>query len=249
MDAARSLILHEMRIGPQWQLRKLEASLVIEKCDSDVPLESIAIDSDASFDVPTSLIAPNAPATSDLSWPVLIDQLNECHACSARTTDQAPQLGRGSLQPKVLVIGEFVNAQEHHGNSVYVGDAGALMSNMLASIDLNLDKDVFICKSMRCFSPSQELQEAKNEPCLNACAHFLQKQVDLLRPQLILCLGRKASIPLMGVEFAETAKRAQVYDYHGIPLILSLPPEILLKQAKYKREAWNDLCLLRSLLD
>ena len=264
MDATRSIILHELRIGPVWQLRKSEESVLSKQneqneqndlSESGEPgglgnvSELVKLTPEPLPATDNSLESPSAKASGALTWSELSGQLSACQACSARTTSQAPQLGRGNVHPKVLVVGEFLNRHEHDSNSVYVGEVGELLSNMLRSIGLSLDVDVYACKSVRCFAPTKTFADAENEVCITSCAHFLQKQVDLLQPQLILCLGRKASISLMGMEFAETAKRAQVYDYQGIPLILSLPPETLIAQAKYKREAWKDLCLLRSLLD
>lgn len=258
MDATRSVILHELRIGPVWQLRKAEESVLVMQNELNNPREPnepgsvselVTLAPETLPAANNALESPSTKATVALTWSELSGQLNACQACSARTTSQAPQLGRGNVHPKVLVVGEFLNQHEHDSNSVYVGEVGELLSNMLRSIGLSLDVDVYACKSVRCFAPTKTFADAENEVCIASCAHFLQKQVDLLQPQLILCLGRKASISLMGMEFAETAKRAQVYDYQGIPLILSLPPETLIAQAKYKREAWKDLCLLRSLLE
>jgi DNA polymerase len=236
MDVFRSAILHELGIGPRWLLRKPDSPQTFAVMEQRV---------DASVnDVSHGF---NAPST-DFSMEGLRQSLLDCFACSARSTSMLPLLGRGSLRPKVLLIGESIDLSESEANSVYIGEEGDLLEKMLNSIGLSLSADVYACKSIRCNPGTEIINQDELNLYATTCGHFLRKIVDLLQPQLILCLGRNASISLMGIDFSQSAKRSQVYDYQGIPLLMSLPPDILLMRPKYKQQSWKDLCLLKSIL-
>ena len=139
-------------------------------------------------------------------------------------------------------MGEAPGAEEDAQGEPFVGQAGKLLDNMLASISLNRRERVYIANVVKCRPPGNrnpELAEAA------ACAPFLDRQIDLIAPKLIVALGKVAAVRLLGREASIASLRGQVLNYRGRPLIVTYHPAYLLRSLMDKAKAWEDLCLIQ----
>jgi len=120
----------------------------------------------------------------------------------------------------------------------FVGRAGKLLDNMLAALGLDRRRDVFIANVLKCRPPGN--RDPKPEEAL-ACRGYLDRQIALIEPQVIVALGRVAAQSLLGTERKLGALRDEVHDYHGVPLVVTYHPAYLLRAPADKARAWQDL--------
>jgi DNA polymerase len=165
-----------------------------------------------------------------------------CRLCSGRTH---PVFGQGVASPLVLVVGEGPGAEEDASGLPFVGPAGKLLDKMLAAIGLSRESNAFIANVVKCRPPSNR-DPAPDESA--ACMPYLERQIGLLSPQYILCLGRTATRALTGSEEGITRLRGRFFDWHGIPLVGTYHPSAILRDESLKRPAWEDLKALKERL-
>ena len=164
--------------------------------------------------------------------------------------------GQGHSKPLVMVIGEGPGADEDKAGKPFVGRAGQLLDKMLDSIGLSRDKNCFIANMVKCRPPGNR------DPLpleLAACFPFLERQIYILKPELILCVGRIAAQSLLKKSTGINALRGEFHSFHlskekeshrnAIPVLCTFHPSALLRDESLKRPAWEDLKLLRSKLD
>jgi DNA polymerase len=171
-----------------------------------------------------------------------------CAACPLCKTRTQAVPGEGVDRPLVLVIGEGPGADEDASGRPFVGRAGKLLDDMLASrgqIGLYRDKNCFIANVVKCRPP--ENRDPLPEETV-ACAPFLARQIALLKPLLILAAGRIPAQTLLNTEEGIGKLRGRFYDYGGIPLLPTYHPSALLRKEELKRPAWEDLKTLRAKL-
>lgn len=194
---------------------------------------------------------PNIAAKQEEKHPLSLEELEEkiklctrCQLCKTRT-NCVP--GEGVKNPDVLVIGEGPGEEEDKQGRPFVGPAGQLLDKMLASIHLDRNVNCYIANTVKCRPPynrDPEPQEAA------ACRAFLDAQIHILKPKIILLVGKVALRNIMNIqgEISLRRYRGQIYDYNGIPMIVTYHPSALLRNADYKRPAWEDLKFFRSKL-
>jgi DNA polymerase len=154
----------------------------------------------------------------------------------------------GSQQASWLVVGEAPGEEEDRRGEPFVGKAGALLDQMLAATGLTRAADgaeppvarAFIANTLKCRPPANRNPSPEE---MAACAPFLQRQIELLQPRLILALGRFAAQALLGSTEPLGRLRGRVHSHRGIPVIVSYPPAYLLRSPQDKALAWDDLCL------
>jgi len=144
-----------------------------------------------------------------------------------------------------MVIGEAPGADEDAKGEPFVGKAGQLLDKMLLSIGLSRFSNCFIANTIKC-RPPQNRDPLPEEDA--ACSHFLQAQIDLLRPAAILAVGRVAAQHLLKTTDGINRLRGQFFDYQGIPLMPTFHPSALLRDESLKRPAWEDLKKFRGRL-
>ena len=195
-------------------------------------------------------LVPSRPAEDRLpgddSMAAVAADAARCLACrlAAGRTRVVP--GQGPERPFVMVIGEGPGAEEDKTGLPFVGPAGQLLDKMLASIGLSRDENCFIGNIVKC-RPPMNRDPAPDEQA--ACARFLDRQIALLRPKVFLAVGRIPAQSLLGVKDGIGRLRGKVYEYKGAPLVATYHPSALLRDESLKRPAWEDLKLLRSVLD
>lgn len=167
-----------------------------------------------------------------------------CDKCSLSKTRKNFVFGAGTAYTDILVIGEAPGADEDEKGLPFVGAAGQLLTKMLSAINLERDK-IFIANILKCRPP----QNRKPNPAeIATCLPILKKQIEIINPVAILLLGATAANTILGNEKSVGSLRGIVHYYNQIPAIVSYHPSALLRDASYKKPAWDDLQRFERLL-
>ena len=237
MSWEREHLLREMGLGPVWKLRVVPADAAVELAPIAAP---------AAVGPRMSVAADPVATRSDqgaMSWEELrtaVAACRKCHLCEAR---KQAVLGVGDVNADWLFVGEGPGAEEDQRGEPFVGQAGKLLDNMLAAIGLRRGSDVYIANAVKC-RPPENRTPAPEETA--ACLPYLERQVELIQPKLIVALGRPAAQTLLQTEVKIAAARGRLHDYRGIPVIVTYHPAYLLRTLQDKAKAWEDLCFMRS---
>jgi uracil-DNA glycosylase family 4 len=175
----------------------------------------------------------------------MVQAVDACRRCQlyAAATQGVP--GEGPAQADVMVVGEAPGANEDATGRPFVGAAGQLLTKILGSVDLRRE-DVFICNVMK-HRPPGNRNPTPDE--VAACSPYLVRQVELVKPKVILALGTFAAQTLLSTRLPIGKLRGQVHRYHGVPLIVTYHPAALLRNPGWKRPTWEDVRLARRVLD
>ncbi|MBX9847691.1 MAG: uracil-DNA glycosylase [Rhodocyclaceae bacterium] len=258
MNPQRDRILHELGLGPQWRLREqaaiddvAEPIGAAEAASSSISAESSPAAASSTQAIrrvssPAS-VSEFVPVTGSvnaaaLDWEGLANAVAECRACSLCQTRKQAVLGIGDTQANWLFVGEGPGAEEDERGELFVGQAGKLLDAMLAAIDLRRGENVYIANAVKCRPPNNRTPEPEETA---ACWPYLERQIELLQPKLIVALGRPAAQSLLQREVKIGAARGELFDYKGIPLIVTYHPAYLLRNLQDKAKAWEDLCFAR----
>lgn len=181
-----------------------------------------------------------------------------CRKCTIGATRTRSVFGEGDPCAALLVVGEGPGETEDTLGRPFVGRAGDLLEKMLAAIDIARE-DVFICNTVKCrptFDDGRRLRNRAPEPDeMKNCRPYLDEQIDLIRPRIILALGAPAAKSFMGEKFSISKQRGQWYDGPGgIPVIATFHPAYILRQTggeltAMKRLVYDDLKAVRTRLD
>lgn len=169
-----------------------------------------------------------------------IRQCQRCKLCWGRTK-AVP--GTGVLNPAVLVIGEGPGADEDAQGLPFVGVAGQLLDKMLGAISLSRSTNCYIANIVKCRPPKNRDPEPEES---DACRSYLEAQIAILKPTMILAVGRIAIQNLLGTSQGIGQLRGRFLDYNSIPLMATYHPSALLRNQDLKRPAWEDLKLFKS---
>ncbi len=156
-----------------------------------------------------------------------------------------PVFGVGHPEADLLVIGEAPGADEDEQGEPFVGRAGKLLTKILQSIGFERE-DVYIANILKSRPPNNR----KPEPAeVQAHLPILHKQITLIRPKLVLCVGKTAGTSLLGLQSTLGEMRGTFHDYHGLPVLVTYHPAALLRNGNWKRPTWEDVQLLRTRYD
>ena len=230
---------------------------VTPEFNDDVEPEPAVTSSANSEPVPVSTTsAASEPVTTTTttspseSHGMTISELNSkilrCTRCQLARTRNNVVPGQGVEHPLVLVVGEGPGYDEDIQGMPFVGKAGKLLDKMLAAIQLDRNTNCYIANIVKC-RPPQNRDPLPEEQA--ACISFLEAQIHILKPKMILCMGRISGQKLLDTETPVGQLRGQFHDYHGIPLLVTYHPSALLRNESLKRPAWEDLKLFRRKLD
>ncbi len=173
-----------------------------------------------------------------LAWAELARDAMDCQACGLCQQRQQAVFGVGATDAPWLFIGEGPGAEEDQTGEPFVGQAGKLLDAMLTAAGLQRGRDVYIANVVKCRPPGNRtptLDEAA------ACAPYLDRQIDLIRPKIIVALGKTAITRLTGTDATMASLRGQVFQYRGIPVVATYHPSYLLRNLPEKLKAWEDL--------
>lgn len=243
MDRAR--LLHEMGLGPLWKLRQRpvsaeavgEPSIAQDSAPSAASASPPARSSQSAAGLST---APTVDAVA-ADWSALEVMVAACRQCRLSAERKQPVFGVGDRRAEWLFVGEGPGAEEDEKGEPFVGQAGHLLDNMLAAIGLRRGENVYIANAVKCRPPHNRTPEAEE---IAACRPFLERQIALIQPRLIVALGRPAAQSLLQAEVKIAAARGHLHRYQDIPLIVTYHPAYLLRNLADKARAWEDLCFM-----
>ena len=179
------------------------------------------------------------------SLDAIAEVVRQCTRCPLHLTAKNAVPGEGHSQARFVCVGEAPGATEDETGRPFVGAAGQLLTKILAAIDLRRE-DVFICNVMK-HRPPGNRNPMPNE--IAACSPYLVRQLELIKPGVILALGTFAAQTLLETKESIGKLRGRVHRYHGIPLVVTYHPAALLRNPSWKRPTWDDVQLARRILD
>lgn len=192
-------------------------------------------------------LAPRASSlVSDMDWDALRETVRVCAACGLCKQRKQAVFGVGHLSAPWLFIGEGPGADEDEQGDPFVGQAGKLLDSMLAAIGIARGREVYIANVVKCRPPGNRTPTPEEAA---ACAPFLDRQIELVKPRLIVALGKSAAQRLLGTDASLASLRGKVHRYKGTPLIVTYHPAYLLRTLTEKAKAWEDLLFARRTLD
>jgi uracil-DNA glycosylase family 4 len=229
----RAFVMKELGLSPLWVRRH-----------GSGPAEAIA-------GVSAPAVFGSAPATGTvpstdrivqiqaMDWAQLKASASACSACVLHKARKQAVFGVGDEKAEWLFVGEGPGAEEDERGEPFVGQAGKLLDNMLDAIALQRGNNVYIANVVKCRPPGNRTPEPAEA---HSCEPYLTRQIELIRPRLIVALGKVAAQNLLGAEATLARMRGRLHEYRGTPLIVTYHPAYLLRTLADKSKSWEDLC-------
>ncbi|MGQ5489335.1 uracil-DNA glycosylase [Thauera sp. ZXT1-4] len=264
--------LREMRLGPLWRLRARAAAGADAPLAAAGPEEvSAEVSEVAAICPPTaSQVVPGRPLVqksegfarspspslqarddgranriATLGWEALEEDIGACRACPLCERRRQAVPGVGDRSARWMLVGEGPGAEEDQRGEPFVGQAGRLLDSMLATIGLARGEDVYIANAVKCRPPHNRTPERSE---IASCLPYLERQIALVQPRLLVALGRPAAQALLQRELAITSARGKRFEHNGVAVVVTYHPAYLLRNPQDKAKAWEDLCFARRLM-
>ncbi|HKU85627.1 MAG TPA: uracil-DNA glycosylase [Casimicrobiaceae bacterium] len=228
-------MLRELGLSPTWRMRP---AFRPGKRGPDA--------ADATQDeLPATAADPRRLRIATLDMPALVADIAQCTACALCRTRRNTVPGVGDVHAQWMFVGEAPGADEDAQGEPFVGMAGQLLDNMLAALGLDRAENVYIANVLKCRPPNNRDPEPLEA---EACGAYLDRQIELVAPRLIVALGRSAACRLLGMDAPVGGLRNRVHRYRGTPLVVTYHPAYLLRTPADKAKVWEDLLFARSVL-
>ncbi len=252
--ATREDILVELGLTPTWRLRGegnvTLPPIVTEEGPLSRPIAKFASavatrESSSPSEFPTDVGARDATRDARiaaLSWNEFAADVDACTACGLCKSRNKSVPGVGDVNAEWLFVGEAPGADEDARGEPFVGQAGRLLDNMLAALGMARGRNVYIANVLKCRPPNNRTPEPRES---DACRPYLERQVALIRPKLIVALGKSAASLLLGTDATIASLRGRVHRYRGVSLIVTYHPAYLLRNLPDKAKTWEDMLLAR----
>lgn len=243
----REDVLRELNIYPLWQRR--------------APLDAISTESDmtkvevVAEVIPVMEVLQREPKAavdvSVMSWAALKKTVKNCAACSLRAGCLQTVFGSGDETADWLFVGSWPTEDDESSGQPFSGAAGQLLDNMLAAIKLKRDAKVYLSNVVKC---SGSITRGPQASQVALCAPYLARQIQLLRPKIIVVLGHSTATAMLGQDSEWNSLLGKIHEYKSvtengtsviIPLIITHHPAALLLSPLNKAQTWRDLCLAR----
>jgi uracil-DNA glycosylase len=201
--------------------------------------------------IQTPTATSRLPAVATMDWPDLRAAVADCRACGLCESRTQTVFGVGHPEAHWMIVGEAPGEQEDRLGEPFVGKSGQLLDNMLLALGLSRTvtgdaadpaKQVFIANTLKCRPPGNRNPLPQE---LSECEPYLVRQIELVRPKIILAMGRFAVQSLLRSAEPIGKLRGRVHQFQGVPLIVTYHPAYLLRNLEDKAKAWDDLCLAR----
>ena len=232
----RAFVLKELGLSPVWVRRNGQAAFA--ENETAAVTQTVAVE----HKTPAAAPQPNADRAGQIhlmGWAELKSSASACTACALHKARKQAVFGVGDEKAEWLFVGEGPGAEEDERGEPFVGQAGKLLDNMLAAIALQRGKNAYIANVVKCRPPGNRNPEPGEA---HACEPYLTRQIELIRPRLIVALGKVAALNLLGMDATLGSMRGRVHDYRGTPLIVTYHPAYLLRSLVDKSKSWEDLC-------
>lgn len=274
MNGRRESVLREMGLGPIWRIRSAKgAASELPNPMVAVPMHTLPVPKppqvrphlEPAKPVPETPQAPqiqqiasrkSRPDTdsnpahehrldriASLDWEALEDDIRTCTACKLCENRHQAVPGVGDRSAAWMLVGEGPGAEEDRRGEPFVGPAGQLLDDMLAAIGLERSQGVYIANAVKCRPPLNRTPTADE---IAACLPYLERQIELVKPRLLMALGKPAAQSLLGEEVKINASRGRLFRHANIPVVITYHPAYLLRNQTDKGRAWEDLCFARS---
>jgi DNA polymerase len=271
MSTRDAAFLAEMGIGPLWQLRARAGAPVVDEADQEAPEPQAAPAVQAAPGLPPppaprrvapapviaaapaasglapadQAVAADAPDISSMGWAELKAAVAGCTRCSACREGAKRVFGNGAREARWLVAAGATTALDEAAGEPLAGDAGKLLENMLATVGLSRERDVYVTNLIKCRPASANGGDrAPTAEQAAACRPYLERELALSGASTMLTLGQIAANALLGKPLQEplAGSRGQVHEINGVGLVATLHPGELLRRGPDKALAWADLC-------
>jgi uracil-DNA glycosylase family 4 len=230
--------MKELGLSPVWVRRQRSNPAGPVEAGSIAGVQQTAV-AGAAPSMGSAPGADRAAQIRSMDWVQLRSSASACTACVLHKARKQAVLGVGDEKAEWLFVGEGPGAEEDERGEPFVGQAGKLLDNMLAAIALKRGDNVYIANVVKCRPPGNRTPEPAEA---QACEPYLTRQIELIRPRLIVALGRVAAQNLLGIEATLASLRGRVHQYRGTPLIVTYHPAYLLRNLVDKSRSWEDLC-------
>jgi DNA polymerase len=238
-------------MNERWSDRQREmlAAMEVRLFEAPQPVRAELVEAPAQPEVGPSTSqrerSTTRPDIAVLDWPELRQAVSSCRACALCESRTQTVFGVGHERARLMIVGEAPGEQEDLQGEPFVGQAGKLLDNMLRAIGLARDaqeaeRAVFICNTLKCRPPRNRNPDPEETA---RCAPFLERQIELMQPRLLLAMGRFAAQSLLGTDEAIGKLRGRVHRRNGVPVVVTYHPAYLLRNPADKARAWADLCL------
>ncbi len=244
MNLARADRLKALGLWPVWRLRSAAPATAEEAADTRADVrESEPVQTEPVTTEPATraAIADASPVT-DMDWEALRAAVKTCARCALSKSRTQGVPGVGDADAEWLFIGEAPGADEDRQGEPFVGQAGKLLDAMMAGIGLQRGRNVYIANILKSRPPGN--RDPKPDE-VEACLPYLERQIDLIRPKLIVVLGRIAAQTLLVTDTPIGKLRGRVHQYRGVPMVVTYHPAYLLRNPADKAKTWEDLVLAR----
>jgi uracil-DNA glycosylase len=185
-------------------------------------------------------VAPEGPG-----WDDLADTVRQCRLCGLCETRTQAVFGTGDRGARLMVVGEAPGAEEDRRGEPFVGRAGMLLNSMLRAAGFER-REVYIANVLKCRPPHN--RDPSDEEA-GRCLPYLRRQIELVSPEVILCVGRIAAQRLLGTELPLARLRGRVHDLDGLPVVVTYHPAYLLRSPGEKPKSWEDLKIALKVLE
>lgn len=266
----RAAFLHEMGLGPIWSQRGIAAPQAVAEAVMDVApagipsmqATAVAVTTSAWAEpTPAAAVPLHAPVTlaasevatstsfadiAQMDWAQLKSVVASCTQCGLCKSRTQTVFGVGDQKAKWLFVGEGPGRNEDFQGEPFVGPAGKLLDNMFGAMGLKRGENTYIANIVKCRptdASKRDRPPAAEEAA--ACIPYLERQIALIKPTVIVALGKTAAISLLKLDPTTPVGklRGTVHRYADLPLIVTYHPAYLLRNLKDKSKAWADLCL------
>jgi DNA polymerase len=191
------------------------------------------------FPVPPQIAEAVPAANRAAALQVIRDEIGDCTRCALHSGRNKLVFGDGSPAARLMFVGEGPGADEDAQGLPFVGKAGQLLNNMIAAMGFKRE-EVYIANVVKCRPPGNRTPEPGEA---NTCSPFLFRQIDVVRPEVLVALGATAVTYLLGQRQPLAGLRGRVHSFRGVRLIVTYHPAFLLRDPRQKKEAWADLQL------
>lgn len=233
MNNRRKKILKELDLGPMWRTKSIHPK------QDELIASELDMHNNSTLHPHSASESVTVLDISRMDWKLLESTVSGCVACPLSQTRTQTVFGVGDKQADWLFIGEGPGAKEDATGEPFVGQAGKLLDQMLSAIKLKRGDRVYITNIVKCRPPNNRNPmpyEARQ------CEPYLTRQINLIKPKIIVALGKVAAQNLLQSDDSISSLRGKVHDYSGIPLIVTYHPAYLLRALSEKAKAWKDLC-------
>jgi uracil-DNA glycosylase family 4 len=189
--------------------------------------------------------SPDEPWAGSPTLEALDAKIRDCMKCPLGETRTKFVFGTGNPSSQVMFIGEAPGADEDAQGEPFVGRAGQLLTKIIESLQMQRS-DVYICNIIKCRPPNNRAPLPIES---ETCTPYLMKQIELVKPRFIICLGRTAAQWLLKTNDNLATMRGKIHDYNGIKLIVTYHPAALLRNPDWKRPTWEDMKMFKKAFD